>query len=167
MGFRHTKGNRWVDVYPYLRDLTNGEYTKELRCISPSYWTAKNLTTVRRRSKEMELKCDLDVEYLLKLQGYTQEDIWDKDREVCPILDNKYIFNKKSRFNKSLDRIEPHLGYVKGNVRYMSALANMIISQSTPEDTLSVALYRLQKDWHLIEDHTKVFLLKREIERVM
>ncbi|WP_209021492.1 hypothetical protein, partial [Proteus mirabilis] len=39
----------------------------------------------------------------------------------------------------TLDRIEPDLGYVRGNVRVISARANQIKSDATPSELLRVA----------------------------
>lgn len=41
----------------------------------------------------------------------------------------------------TLDRIVPELGYVRGNVRVISARANQIKSNATPEELLRVACY--------------------------
>lgn len=41
----------------------------------------------------------------------------------------------------TLDRIKPHLGYTRGNVRVISARANQIKSDATPEELLQVACY--------------------------
>jgi hypothetical protein len=41
----------------------------------------------------------------------------------------------------TLDRIRPELGYVRGNVRVISARANQIKSDATPAELLQVACY--------------------------
>ncbi len=41
----------------------------------------------------------------------------------------------------TLDRIEPDIGYVRGNVRVISARANQIKSDATPSELLRVACY--------------------------
>jgi len=41
----------------------------------------------------------------------------------------------------TLDRIDPDLGYVRGNVRVISARANQIKSDATPSELLRVACF--------------------------
>lgn len=48
----------------------------------------------------------------------------------------KYVLNEHS---PSLDRIDPQLGYVKGNVWVISARANRIKNNSTPDELIKIA----------------------------
>lgn len=45
-----------------------------------------------------------------------------------------YGRNKTSKTSPSLDKIIPHLGYVKGNIQVISVLANSMKSNATPEE---------------------------------
>lgn len=53
--------------------------------------------------------------------------------EVCPVLGIKLKMNKKHNGidSPSIDRINPKLGYVKGNVRIISHRANTLKSDAT------------------------------------
>lgn len=64
--------------------------------------------------------------------------------EVCPVLG---IPLRRARLvatdnSPNLDRLIPALGYVPGNVRVISRLANMIKSNATPQQIRAVA------DWY-------------------
>jgi hypothetical protein len=63
----------------------------------------------------------------------------------CPILGLPLYRNVGGRAqgpnSPTIDRINPALGYVRGNVRVISARANSIKSDSTPEELLRVAAY--------------------------
>lgn len=63
--------------------------------------------------------------------------------EYCPILDVKLKIKVGSHgggpFSPSLDRIVPELGYVKGNVRVISLLANNMKSNANNEQLLQFA----------------------------
>lgn len=63
----------------------------------------------------------------------------------CPILGLPLYRNVGGRaqgpHSPTLDRINPALGYVRGNVRVISSRANSIKSDSTPEELLRVAAY--------------------------
>jgi len=74
---------------------------------------------------------DLDAEYL--------ESIW---TACCPVFGVEFEkFNKKSDKSPALDRINPLLGYVKGNVCYISARANRIKYDASVEELLLVVKY--------------------------
>ena len=60
---------------------------------------------------------------------------------------------KGGRYNsKSIDRKDPEKGYLKDNIRFISRLANSMIVNSTPEQQLQVAVWRLKNDAHTITD---------------
>ena len=55
---------------------------------------------------------------------------------VCPVLNLPLVFGKGKTCagSPTLDRIEPFLGYVKGNIRVISHRANTLLSDSTLEE---------------------------------
>ena len=63
----------------------------------------------------------------------------------CPVLGLPLYRNSggaaQGPNSPSLDRIDPDLGYVRGNVKVISARANSIKSNATPEELLRVAAY--------------------------
>ena len=131
-------------------------YRQTLRSISPSYWTIGCLSSIKTRGRLRDLEVDIDRPYLMDLMGYERFDYWDKDKEICPALGIPYDFmsrGKGGRYNsKSIDRIDPTKGYVKGNIRFISRLANSMIVNSTPEQQLQLAVWRLKNDTSCITD---------------
>lgn len=66
--------------------------------------------------------------------------------EVCPVLGIPITVGNRGRgsfvnTSPSLDRIVPELGYIKENVRIISARANNLKNNGTPEELMAVALY--------------------------
>ena len=61
----------------------------------------------------------------------------------CPILGLPLEHHRGRsgafKASPSLDRIEPELGYVKGNVRVVSQLANAMKGAASPEELLAFA----------------------------
>jgi len=84
------------------------------------------LKSAKARAKKFNLTFDLCV-----------EDV--KIPEICPVLKiplyrNIGKNNTASHNSPSLDRINPELGYVKGNVRVISHRANALKSNATLEE---------------------------------
>ena len=68
--------------------------------------------------------------------------------DVCPILGTPISFvlgqGKRPLENTaSFDQIAPGAGYVKGNVRVISHLANIMLSNGTPEQRVALARWIL------------------------
>ena len=65
-------------------------------------------------------------------------DITHKDVECpeeCPILKVPLIRGEKNRkYSPSVDRMSANIGYLKGNVRIISRLANSMKSDASPEE---------------------------------
>jgi len=63
--------------------------------------------------------------------------------EKCPVFGVPLVVHSGSpggkKFSPSIDRIIPELGYVKGNVRVISHLANQMKSHATQEELLTFA----------------------------
>lgn len=66
--------------------------------------------------------------------------------ETCPALGIPLLYSdgRKLTWNSpSLDRIDPDLGYVKGNIIIVSHLANSIKNNASPSQILKVAQFYL------------------------
>jgi hypothetical protein len=85
-------------------------------------------------------------------------DAWPKD-DYCPAL---RIALRIRRGNKgptdnspSLDRVIPHLGYVKGNIAVVSRLANQIMSSARPSEVIKVGKWFDEK-YYEVKDKLNV-----------
>lgn len=83
----------------------------------------------RRRAKHQLLDFDLN---------YRDLDMPD----VCPVLGIPFDWTNVTTPNSpSLDRLDPNLGYVKGNVVIICHMANRIKSNATPNQIRAVAAW--------------------------
>tara|TARA_R110000824_G_scaffold385582_1_gene579876 strand:- start:59 stop:730 length:672 start_codon:yes stop_codon:yes gene_type:complete len=148
------KLKRWSELEGI--DETTSLYRQTLRSISPSYWTIGLMSTTRTRARLRGMEHNLDRQYLMELMGYERFDYWDPEKEICPALKIPYDFmsrGKGGRYNsKSIDRKDPTKGYIKDNIRFISRQANSMIVNSTVEQQLQVAVWRLKNDAHTITD---------------
>lgn len=68
--------------------------------------------------------------------------------ELCPVFGTPIKENKGRSGaypdSPSLDKIDPTLGYIKGNVQVVSQMANMMKYNATPEQLRTFAKYILQ-----------------------
>jgi hypothetical protein len=103
------------------------EYNKTKRGHLSSY-----LSDSKQRAKEKNLPFDLDLEYLESITV-----------EICPIFKTPFDWGRdnKGQGNErpSLDRIIPELGYIKGNVAFISMWANSIKQDATEKELYAVA----------------------------
>jgi hypothetical protein len=85
------------------------------------------LSRARRRAKNNNIPFDLDVDYLMTIPS-----------DVCPVfgLELAWCSNTGVRHENapSLDKLIPELGYVKGNVNWISWRANRIKNDGNLED---------------------------------
>lgn len=148
------KLRRWPELKGI--DETTSLYRQTLRSISPSYWTIGCISSTKSRARLRGLEHNIDREYLMELMGYERFDYWDPEKEICPALGIPYDFmsrGKGGRYNsKSIDRKDPTKGYIDDNIRFISRLANSMIVNSTVEQQLQVAVWRLKNDAHTITD---------------
>jgi hypothetical protein len=80
----------------------------------------------RSRSKQKGYKTDLNAEYL--------KEVWDNQSGICPYTGIKMEISRTSRdedikktpIKASLDRIDPNIGYTKGNVEFVCYCVNVM-----------------------------------------
>jgi len=90
----------------------------------------------RSRAAQFKVPFDLTPEYL--------ESIWTGE---CPVLKCKIEWetDRKNELAAELDRHVPHLGYVKGNVTFLSRKANRLKNNSSVEELTN--LLEWMKKW--------------------
>ena len=80
------------------------------------------------------------------------DDIWPKDN-CCPALGSPLVWAAKNFTpnSPSLDKINPKLGYVVGNIAIVSYLANSIMQNALPSEVTKVAQWFSQQveDWNV------------------
>lgn len=88
------------------------------------------------RDKKKKYGCDLTVEYVKQL--------WEKQSGICPFTGWRLILPHNSDgwleynpFNASLDRIDNTKGYIEGNVRFISVMANLARQTFTDEQLIT------------------------------
>jgi hypothetical protein len=91
------------------------------------------LKRVKRRALDKNLAFDLDLDYLESIAT---------DR--CPVFNTEFVWGlyrvgKTTNHTATVDRIVPELGYVKGNVVFLSHLANRIKNDVTEKELYAVA----------------------------
>jgi hypothetical protein len=121
------------------RDVINA-YKRELNRRNPENYI---LQGARQRAKKDGLPFDL-----------TRDDIIIPT--ICPVLgcELKMSSGKPSNCSPSIDRIQPELGYVKGNVRIISWRANDVKGNATIEELQKILAYmisELAKKLHMID----------------
>lgn len=90
------------------------------------------MCNVRQRAKKWDVPCDIDGAYLLEL--YIEQD------GKCPISGQSFELSNRNGVKNvlpnamSVDRIESSKGYVKGNVRILSIIANYCRGRWTDEE---------------------------------
>ncbi|HAX79555.1 MAG TPA: hypothetical protein DCY88_27925 [Cyanobacteria bacterium UBA11372] len=137
MGKKFVRSNKDADDYPCLRMVRRDEY-------SPF---RQHFKLARRRMKTHGRECAISLEYLRKL--------WEKQGGCCAYagweLDNPETTNDWNNSNlhprkASLDRIDSSVGYVPGNVQFVSLIANFAKRDFQEEELLefcqAVAEYR-------------------------
>jgi hypothetical protein len=127
-GYRRDRNDKesWILNTTYLNRL---EVPTEKRM-------RRRLSEVKHRSLKNNIPFDLDLEHLCSI--FTQ---------TCPALGIELSWNTENKkilkSSASLDRIIPELGYVKGNVRWVSNLANTMKNNATQEELKTFAKWIL------------------------
>jgi len=90
------------------------------------------LSRARRRAEANNLPFNIDLEYLARLPS-----------DNCPVFGMSLAWCAEAKYRQddapSLDKIDPALGYVKGNVAWVSWRANRIKSDGNAQDHQQIA----------------------------
>ena len=115
---------QWEDV-GILRK--RGEY----QCKAEKLFKAQAmLRSAKARAKKLELPFDLDIYDIL----YVFPD-------ECPVFKLPFYMyeSKVARMSPSLDKIDPDLGYIKGNIQVISHMANAMKQDASKEHLIVFA----------------------------
>jgi hypothetical protein len=94
------------------------------------------INKAKSRSKIKNQKTDLTLEYLKQL--------WDSQKETCPYTGMQMQLPrttqdediKKTPTKASLDRIDPNIGYIKGNVEFVCYCVNVMKNDFAKEQMI-------------------------------
>jgi hypothetical protein len=90
------------------------------------------LSKAKKRAKDEGIPYDLDLEYVMSIVT-----------THCPVFNTELSWQTKSGYRTdsapSLDKIKPELGYVKGNVAWVSWRANRIKNNGSSEEHRRIA----------------------------
>ena len=108
------------------------EYANNKRDIYTPFRYFIKVCNIKDRKKEV----NIDVDYLVH--------IWQKQNGICPITGEELLLpnntdgwkSKDHVFRASLDRINPKLGYIKGNVRFIAWTANIARNRISDEELI-------------------------------
>ena len=125
--------------------MENKEWRKAYLATKRGHLT-RFLAKTKERAAAQNLPHDIDLEYLESIAG-----------PHCPVFGTPFVWgqgNGTHPYRPSVDRIIPELGYVKGNVAFISLKANTIKQDVTEKELYAVA------DW-LHEARKKVNVNER------
>ena len=107
--------------------------------------TQTSLTAAKGRSKKLEIPFDLDLQYL--------RDLLHSQDYKCN-LTGKPMMPKGGWDSPSLDKIKPELGYVKGNVQWLSQRVNLMKSNLNLEEFLQICKECLERSETIRKEYT-------------
>jgi hypothetical protein len=136
---RHKAGDVRADGSIFNHYKTDGRE----HWLSPAAFHRKRICTAhgaaRHRARKKKVPFDITIDYLA--------DIYPKDG-ICPALRVPLSWGDADRnTSPSLDRIDPAKGYVVGNVRWLSQLANQIKTSATTAEICAVAEFLRKNDY--------------------
>ena len=98
----------------------------------------------KERSKRYNLSCDLTLIYLESIAN-----------DECPVFKTPFVWgqsNGRHPYRPSLDRVVPNLGYIQGNVVFISQKANTIKQDVTEKELYAVADWLHDKRKEVLEN---------------
>ena len=125
MSDRHKAAiKRWADKNPHKQKEYQKKYYDRKKREDPRKFYAKKIWKERRRtSSKSGIPFDITLDYLLSLPS-----------ETCPVYGTPLEWGTGSWETASLDKINPKLGYVEGNVAWISFRANTLKRDATVEE---------------------------------
>lgn len=110
--------------------MENKEWRKNYLSTKRGHLT-RHLAKTKERAATQNLPHDIDLEYLESIAT-----------DECPVFKTPFVWGQgkgHNPFRPSIDRIVPELGYVKGNLAFISMKANTIKQDVTEKELYAVA----------------------------
>lgn len=123
---------QWRKENPKIVQQYHKLHDAKRRTSDPLYYVKKIYGELKRRSVSRKVPFDLSLEDVLPVP------------QVCPVLGVPMLPGSGHDYTPSLDKVIPSLGYVRGNVVWMSNRANRIKNDATLEELTSVTAWLRQ-----------------------
>lgn len=132
------KKAKLLDQFSKYQHSKDGLHTKCKSCLSihkaedyKEKWFTYQARLKKAECKRKGLPYNITPDYL--------ESIWTTH---CPVFNKEFVrFDKTNDYSPALDRMVPELGYVKGNLCYISARANRIKYDATVDEIRKVLAF--------------------------
>ena len=121
-------------THPEQRKSQAMRWKEKISVLGSDAFFTDRLSTLRVRAKEKSFDFNLTKQYL--------KDIYPEDNK-CPALGIEFKIGTEGgrATSPSVDRIDNSKGYIKGNIIWVSSLANMIMTSATPQQVLDVGKF--------------------------
>ena len=125
------------DKFKKFREANAIRIKKYCGCRLDQYSPFKyHANKARSRSKLKNYQTDLTTEYL--------KEVWDKQNGICPYSNIKMELQRttqdgdirKTPIKASLDRIDPNIGYIQGNVEFVCYSVNVMKNDFTKQQMI-------------------------------
>lgn len=105
---------------PVYREELNTKSRERYHNSKLKNWPSILYRSAKQRAKKLDLPFTITIDDVII-------------PEICPVFETPLIFSsgKLSRNSASIDRIDPKMGYVPGNVQVLSYMANTMKSNAT------------------------------------
>lgn len=106
-----------------------------------TYWATRAASRIRNRTAKKGTEV-----------GLTPKDIvaaFPVDRR-CPVFGRPFVFGEQSPWSPSVDRKDPSVGYVPGNIQIISVRANQLKSDATADELQQVADWVRGRERHAV-----------------
>ena len=132
---------KWRDENPKAYKKQKLDAAAAKRDMDNFQFFNQKMSGIRTRSKQENRECNVDAEYL--------KSIFPKDKR-CPVFKTLFKVGVEdhkpipTNFSPSIDRIDNELGYIKGNIQWVSMRANRIMYDANPDEVMAVGFYHYQ-----------------------
>lgn len=102
-----------------------------------TYWATRIVTRIRNRVARKGTEVALTSKDIVA--------VFPTNRR-CPVFDQPFVFGAQSPWSPSVDRKDPTIGYVPGNIQIISVRANQLKSDATADELQRVADWVREKE---------------------
>lgn len=136
------RGGKYGSLYRYTCRMCDNAYRTSWKERNPQYRVDEARKAKDKRERDRLEVLIRGAKSRAKISGYpfdiTRDDIYVPD--TCPVLNIPLVWgqDERSDHSPSLDKFYPEKGYVKGNVRVISFLANRLKNDASLKDLRAI-----------------------------